>query len=394
MKNVKKLFMAMLTACPLTVWATGADEVVEALRSADCYEAVADYQVLMSLQPDVDYTIKLRSQSAPGDSLAPCSYLVSWHVGAESDSVSGFCAYADGNMLQYRGQRLQEYHAEQNATLFQPTGQLPGVQIRGQFTNLLPQFIADEMAAAMNDPRYDWRFTPDTVAGGQKCMLFEAVMKVDGNVCKEMTYAFDRSTYMPMFSETENNPGALAEQTIVCRYKTQTDIADCGPITEQKLAEMFPQVFELYRESTFSIDNLPGQALPTMTLPTTTGERYTRHRGDRFAHPTLIVLLSANSCFARQTVADVRRAVSTLPDNVDVIWAFTDNNTDDIETVVVRPEPGEHLLQSAKALARDCGASVMPVIIFTGTDGIVKNVIVGFNKNLAADVIEKAIHLK
>lgn len=388
----------MLCAAPLGVSAQGVADLVSTLRNVECYRSKVDYQVLMSLQNDVQYTVSLLSQAAPADTLAPCSYLVKWSIGADTDSVTGFCAYADGDMYQFRGQRMQEHHFAQNQHVFMPSGtgsnSLPGVQMRGQFTNLLPQFIANEIEQAVADSRYNWKLTPDTTVSGELCNLFEAKMIVDGTVCKELTYGFDPATGMPLFSETENNPGALAEQTIVCRYTSSADNKGCQPITEPMLAEMFPNAFELYRESTFTISKLPSQPLPAITLPTTTGERYTRHRGDRFARPTLVVLLSASTGFARQTVDEVRRAVSSLPDNVDIIWAFTDNNADDIEAIVARPEPGEHLLQSARALARDCGVSVMPVVIYTGTDGIVRDVTVGFNKTLGSDVIEKAMHLK
>ncbi len=388
----------MLCAAPLGVTAQGVAEVVAALRNVACYQAKVDYQVLMSLQNDVQYTVSLRSQAAPTDTLAPCSYLISWSIGEEADSVTGFCAYAGGDMYQFRGQRLQEHHVAQNPRVFMASGSaaspLPGVQMRGQFTNLLPQFIANEIEQATADSRYSWKLTPDTTVSGERCKLFEAKMIIDGTVCKELTYGFDQTNGMPLFSETENNPGALAEQTIVCRYTTKTDKDGCRPIDEPMLAEMFPNAFDLYRESTFTISKLPSQPLPAITLPTTTGERYTRHRGDRFARPTLVVLLSATTGFARQTVDEVRRAVSSLPDNVDIIWAFTDNNADDIESIIARPEPGEHLLQSARALARDCGVSVLPVVIYTDTDGIVRDVTVGFNKTLGSDVIEKAIHLK
>ncbi|MCM1021014.1 MAG: hypothetical protein NC343_00130 [Muribaculum sp.] len=395
---MEKILLAMLCACPFVGFAQSINGVIEKMRRVECYQATVDYQVLMSLQSDVNYTVALESQSSPTDTLAPCSYLISWRLSPDADSISGFCAYAGGDMYQFRGDRMQEYHYEQSPAVFGSSGSetapLPGIQMRGQFANLLPQFIASEIAAVISDPHYQWKFTSDTVVGAGKCSLFEARMLIDGTVCKELTYGFDRTSCMPLFSEAENNPGALAEQTILCRYIYASEPATCTPITERRLSDTYPRVFDAFRESTFTINNLPSQPLPTIALPTTTGERYTHHRGDGFAHPTLVVLISACSEFAQATVADVRRGVSTLPDNVDVIWAFTDNNINDIETVVIRPEPGEHLLQSAKALARDCGASVMPVIIFVGTDGSVNNVIVGYNKNLANDVIEKAMNLK
>ena len=89
----------------------------------------------------------------------------------------------------------------------------------------------------------------------------------------------------------------------------------------------------------------------------------------------------------------VRQGVARLPYNADIIWAFVSNNTDDIDNVILSPQVGEHLLQSAKSLARDCGASSYPVVIFTDKNGIVKDVTVGFNNNMSDIVIEKALLL-
>ena len=352
----------------------------------------------MSLQNDVNYTVSLQSQAAPADTLAPCSYMLSWHTGNGTDSVAGFCAYSNGDMFIFRGDRMQEYHYAQTPSAFSKSGTspspLPGIQMRGQFSNLLPQFMANDIENAINDNRYSWKFTPDTIVSGDKCSMFEAKMTVNDNICREITYAFNRQSHMPLFSETENNPGALAEQTIVCRYTYPEKQPDCTPITEKSLGDMFPHIFEHYRESTFTITNLPSQPLPTFTLPTTTGERHEHLRGHSFDRPTLLVILDAGSEFASKTVAETRRAVASLPHNTDIIWAFVNNNTDDIEAVIPRPEVGEFLLQSAKALARDCGATALPTVIFNSTDGIVQNVMVGFNNNFAADVIQKAAVLK
>lgn len=396
--NVKLQLLTLACAYPLCAFASGVDEVLTALRDVECYQAIADYQVLMSLQNDVKYTISMQSQAAPADTLAPCSYILSWHTGTDTDSVAGFCAYSNGNMFMFRGDRMAEYHHAQNPAVFQQSGSeaapLPGIQMRGQFSNLLPQFVAKDIENIINDSRYNWAYIPDTISGGNKCEMFKAKMTVNDNVCREVTYTFSPLTHMPLFSETENNPGALAEQTIVCRYEYPENEPECAPITEQRLGVMFPHIFESYRESTFTITNLPSKPMPTFTLPTTTGERHEHLRGHGFAHPTVLVILDAGSGFARQTVDETRKAVASLPRNTDIIWAFVNNNTDDIEAIITRPEVGEHLLQSAKALARDCGATALPAVIFCDTDGIVQNVTVGFNNNFAADVIQKAMNLK
>ena len=66
-----------------------------------------------------------------------------------------------------------------------------------------------------------------------------------------------------------------------------------------------------------------------------------------------------------------------------------DKHVDAIEEVVPEIRPGEHLLMGARPLARDCGVGDLPVVILTDASGTVKNVILGYNNDLASDVIQK-----
>jgi hypothetical protein len=215
-------------------------------------------------------------------------------------------------------------------------------------------------------------------------------MSVDGVVYKEFLYAFDYKNNLPVFIENENNPGGLAEQTITATYSYPSEKPECLSLNEEKLRDKYPEIFEKFRESNYAIENMAGQRLPGFSLPTSTEGRYTRHLGDPFRCPTLVVLLDPKSQFATPTVKAVRNAVDNLPFNMDVIWAFVSNNTDDVESIIDHEREGEHILISAKSLARDCGAGAFPVTIITNADGTVADVIVGYNNDLTSNVIQKA----
>jgi hypothetical protein len=86
----------------------------------------------------------------------------------------------------------------------------------------------------------------------------------------------------------------------------------------------------------------------------------------------------------------VRSAAARLPFALDVIWAFVDNNIDAIDSIVPSILPGEALLMTARSLARDCGVSAFPTLIFVGRDGIVSDTQLGFNSSLTQLIIEKA----
>ena len=79
------------------------------------------------------------------------------------------------------------------------------------------------------------------------------------------------------------------------------------------------------------------------------------------------------------------------PRQVDVIWAFLDHRSDDIDEVMTAPQPGEHLLMHAGGAARDCGVgAVTPVLVFVNSDGTVSDFIRGYNQELETLVIQKA----
>ncbi len=152
------MLMAILIVYPLSIAAQGIDDIIKSLKNVECYESTVKYQVLMSLQADVSYTVKLNSMNAPGDSLAPCDYLINWSLATPDGESTGFSAYYDGNAYNFRGDRLLEYHYEWDSIPFRPRGRsaaaLPGVQRSAQFTTLLPQFIAEELMTIVTSPEY------------------------------------------------------------------------------------------------------------------------------------------------------------------------------------------------------------------------------------------------
>lgn len=342
------------------------------------------------MQDDVAYSLTLESLAAPHDTLAPCHYVVEWKApDASADAApSGFAAYADGNVYQYRGDRLIEYHFAEDPMLFD-VGRAGGVQRRAQFASMLPAFIADELMA--NAGNADWTFdvVPDTVIDGRHVVHLSGIMSFNGNVGREVFYTIDPSRGRLLAVRIESNPGALTEQTILADY-TYPDVSPCGTIDEAALRTRYHDQFATMRDSQFAINNLVGRDMPQFALPTTTAERYAYHRGDGFRTTTVIVIADPASQFTSEVVAAIRGAVDLLPFNVDVVWAFTSNNADDIEAVIPRPNPGEHLLMGATVLARDCGAVLLPTLLFVSRDGRVAEIHQGFNNTLKEIVIEKA----
>lgn len=394
MKGILKLLMVLAAICPLSISAQGTADISAALKHLDCFAAKANFSVtLPQNDTDVVYELDLESTPAPDDRYAPCDYLINWSLDAPSGEVKGFSAYYAGNHYRYRDNRLQEYHVTWDSIPFLPTTGSAGVQGAAQFADLLPQFIALELDKMANDPRYTLTITPDRKFNGKDAVGVRSVMEINEVTVMEKEYVFEKGTFRPLRIDTESNPGSITEQSVLVDY-TYPEGAKCDPINEERLMALYPEVFEKYRESNFRIENLPSTPLPTFSLPTTTGERYTYHRGDKFAAPTIIALLDPSTSFNEEMVNAVRNAVDALPYHADVIWVFNSTNIDAIEEILPSIRPGEHSLMNGKALARDCGASSLPVLIMADKSGIVKNVNLGFNKEVENIVLQTMALLK
>lgn len=342
------------------------------------------------LNDDVVYNISISQTPASGNpALLPYDYLIYWELTGRENPVKGFSAYFNGHHYRFANERLQEYHTQWDSIPFMSINGSGGVQRQAQFANLLPAAIGNELRRMMSDNRYTLTIHTDTVISGIPRTVVNSVMNIHGSVAMEGEYILSSETFMPVCMILENNPGALSEQTVTVKYSQVSTSAQCDPITEQTLMDKYPEVFEKFRESNFRIENLPGTRLPGFALPTSTGERYSRHTSDKFRTPTIIALMDATTGFSSELVKDVRSAISSLPYSADVIWAFVNNDIDSIEAIVPSILPGEHLLTSARSLMRDCGAASLPALIFVNTDGSVADVLLGYNNDVSEIVIQK-----
>ena len=59
MRGDLRLLMAIVLIYPLCGIAQGVDGLISRLRAVECYNATVDFEVLMSLQDDVAYSVDL-----------------------------------------------------------------------------------------------------------------------------------------------------------------------------------------------------------------------------------------------------------------------------------------------------------------------------------------------
>ncbi len=386
------LASALMASAHLSA-ATSLADIARALSATTFYADSCTYEVLLPSLPDpVTYSIALMQASAePADTLAPASYLIDWRLPAPSGISQGFSAYTAGAHYRFRDSRLQEYHAEWDSAPFAPSGDVSrGVQNLVQFADLLPAYLGEHFAAMAQDSSYIYKVSPDSIVSGERAAVVEGIRRINGYDAAEYTYILDPATFLPRKIELENNPGQLGEQSITIRYAA-TASAKALAINDSMLADRYPDAFGRYRGSSYSLENLPGKALPRFVAPTTTGERYLHEKGDPLAATTVYAFVDAGVGSTPSLVEEVRSAVDYLPFNVDIVWAFINHRADDIEAVMPSIRPGEHLLMNARGAATDCGVGAdTPVLIFVGTDGIVKDFLRGYNQDFRSLVIQKA----
>lgn len=396
MRGKFEMLIAIAAIWPLGINAQGLAPLTAKLRDVPCFNAEVSYAItLPQAADDIVYTAKLMSTDNAGDTLAPADYLIEWSVPTPSGTSEGFSAYFDGNHYRFRDQRLQEYHMQWDSIPFIPRNvgahRSESVQRSAQFASLLPQFIGAELERMSKDPQYRITVHSDTIIDKQHRTAVDVVMEIQGYVCSETNYVFDAVSGLPLYMESNLNPGALSEQTVTARYSYPIAKPQCMAMSEQVLMDRYPDVFEKFRQSNFRIENMPGSQLPAFSLPTPTGERYSRQNADAFRSPTIVALIESGSEFTPALIRQLRSAIDSMPIDADVIYAFADNRIDDIDAVLPQLRPGEHALMNARTLARDCGAAALPVIIICRPSGEVANVIIGFNNDMAVNVIQMTV---
>ncbi len=392
-----KTFITLALACCIASGAQASQtdqlhDLAAELSAMTDFNSAATYEVLLPTSEfPVVYNINLASTAAsPSDSLAAADYLIEWSLEKDGNKSEGFSAYFPGNHYRYRDQRLQEYHADWDATPFLPGNDVSrGVQNQAQFCDLLPQYIGLTFQSMLSDTTYKYTVHPDTIISRRHVMAVDGVRSFQGIEALEFLYILDKDNLRPIRSEFVSNPGQIGEQLISASYDYNSSKKDFTVAkSEEELIARYPTIFEKFRESTFRLENMPGRRLPSFSAPTTTGERYTITKADQFAVPTVIAILDAEVGSTQQTIQLLRDAIDSLPMQADLIMAFINNKVDAIEALTSQIRPGEHILMSARGLARDCGVSVTPVILICDRSATVKDLHIGFNNDIGDFVIQ------
>lgn len=345
-------------------------DIAVALDSLSPYAAKVEYSItLPQNDDDIVYDVTIRVPR-------PDAWMIDWKV--PSADQEGWTSQYDGDFYSFRNRRLQEIHSgwdRQNPP-------------RAQFTELLPECIADQLREMASNPdRYAVTVTP-----GASEITVSADRMTNNQVDAELRWTFDAATMHPLSFSADYNPGAISSQQVSAVYShAKCDLTD---IDETCLRTLHPDAFTHYRQSNFAIEHMRGEPLPAFSLQLADGHgRMTRTAADRFRQPTIVVLLESETTLSPQLVADIRGAIDCCPIDADVIWACAEHNPDSAADLIGSLRRGESAVIGAKSLAADCGAASLPVILVCRPDGTVANLAIGLNKNIRTDVIQMIMQL-
>ncbi len=367
--------------------------MLQAMRLYDIhdYAASVTYEVLLpSADEPVTYRLKVASTPNATDTIGHGNYLIEWSLDHDGKKSEGFTAYFDGNFFRYKDYRLQEYHAAEDMEPFAPGGDIAkGIQQQTQFADVLPPHMTMALGEMLNDSSYTVTVTPDEA---KQLIIIDGVRTINGSEAMRAQYQFDRDL-LPVKYEITTNPGGMGEHVVTAVYDYSDDDMLSAPDSEAELAERYSEIFNKYRERDFTIDNLPGRPLPAFSATTPTRERYRHTKNSGFAAPTVIALLDSGNEKTADIISQLRAGVDSAATRTDLIMAFGGNDAEEIEKVSDSLRPGEFVLMSARGLIRDCGATVLPVVMVCDRDGIVKDLIIGDNNAIADFVIKETADL-
>lgn len=391
MKKNLLLLLVLTLGLPYGVKAQSLGDIINVLEGASPFAAEARFESGMTQSGEpAQYIVRLMSEASPADIYAPCRYLLEWEA-PMADTTSGFTAYYDGNFYRYReGGLMQEYHASTQPWHFAP-GDDPdrGVQSQTLFANLLPQFLCERLG----DLDRSTVRTDLTTVDGRQCVTISGDIVRGGYTAAQATYTFDAESLLPLHWRQLSNPDAPSEQLTEAWYSYPGAVKMPTSFTDDGMAALHPDAFGPLRESTFSVENLPGLPLPAFScrMAGPNEERMHHAAGEPLEKPTVIVFLARDTPGCIDASDAVRKAVDAADGDISVWWAFPSSGV--VDYIV---EPLRHIIRSnemeliyARSLAAACRVKSCPTTILVGTDGVVKEIAVGVNNDAFRSVIKE-----
>lgn len=347
---------------------------------------IMNYSVSIPMRDnDIKYSAKIWSIYDPNDTLATSQYLIEYTH--QSDSLPSFNAYFKGNYYKFENERLQEYHWMWDSIPFKKIDNSVGIYNSGLFAPFMPANIMASINNIMVTTGNYYKVYNDTLINNRRVNAIKLKEYIKGILSKEILYYTNPTSGTPLYYESLNNPNTIGEQLVTVHYDYSQPLEPIDSINEAVLRKRYNAAFSKYRLSNFSIENLPGRKLPMFSLPSTTSEKYTWDGG--FKNDAILAFLEVGNGMNKQLIKEVREAIKQSDVPINVLWVYNNRNLEAIYDEMPETRNDEYALIGGKSLATDIGVTGFPTLVFVAKNGIVRDIQLGYNKELKNIVIQK-----
>ena len=377
--RLRVLLLALSAGIALAQAQADMDDLIARLDTTSNYQSSFTYRVTLPItDSEIEYRARLDYRREPADTLCGYSYLIDYKAENDTCHYRNFAAYASGHCFRFDRNRLREYHHDENPEPFVPRGRNLGVHRSGLFAELFPAEMARQLNEFRAKPDCRVLFFPDTTVQGERCHAILVTDSMRGEVARTILYTFDPTTGLPLYRETENNPGHMGSQTIVVMSGPSRTDTRFSPdhFGEEHLLHAYNEVFLLFREGSYAASDRVGQQAPRFDLPWG-GRRFTSDHLK--GQEALLLFLDSKGEFCTP-VRQTAEAISQQ-ENLTPVLLYADREPE------ATPNPaGAIVLKHAAKTATTYGVTGYPTLFLLDPDGRIRWVKVGYTPSLAEEL--------
>ena len=359
--------------------------LIARLDSVQNYRAVFSYRITLPItDSEVEYHAELAYAKNQADPLCGYRYRIDYKAPNDTCPYYNFAAYDSGNYFRFDRGRLREYHHSDNPEPFVARESNPGVHRSGLFTELFPAEIAKQLTAFIGKKDCRVGLFTDTLVQNRRCDAVVVSDSLRGEPMRIVLYTFDPQSGMPLYRETENNPGHLGSQTVVVSYRVSDDKVTLPPeyFGEQQLLHDYGETFSIFREGTYAATDRIGQKSPHFSLPWNE-QRFTPEQLQ--GENALLLFLDEQSEFCT-SVRQIAESIS-LQENITPVFFYVGQKPTRLAN-----RSGAIILEQARKIAGEYGVTGFPTLFLLDANGIIRFVKIGYSPQLP-EQLSQAVRL-
>lgn len=299
-------------------------------------------------------------------------YLIEYR-NANDSTISFVANIGDTDYYRFDGRKLSEYHRANDSIPFIGTNP---VTKSGIIYPFIPSVVMQEINNLCAD-------TQNKVSENNSGVKY-ITQYIAGHEARDIKYTAS-SDNLPLLYDALNNPGQMGEQSLTVTY-TYPENVSIPMLSESMLIERYPEQFASLRSNNFSVTQLTGKPLPTISAISVNGEQY--EITDKKSQNRIIVFIESGAGLNEYTISQIRQGVDQCAFPSQLIWIYSGRNLDAIYEEIGRAADDEILLLGGKRAATKLGITGYPTILFVNKKGIVSNISIGTNNDLKSIVIQ------